>query len=138
MFLDASVIVAIIAQEAGYEVFQSRLTNIDGPIHVSAIVRFEAVQAIARIASTPLKPSAQQLADAGKALDRMLAGLDAVNVDLTEDIGRLALSASATYGKAVGHPADLNLGDCFAYACAKARNVPLLYKGNDFSQTDLA
>jgi ribonuclease VapC len=50
----------------------------------------------------------------------------------------LALSGSATYGKAVGHPADLNLGDCFAYACAKALNVPLLYKGNDFSQTDLA
>jgi uncharacterized protein with PIN domain len=55
MFLDASVIVAIIAQEAGYEVFQSRLTDSDGLIHISAIVRFEAVQAIARIASTPGK-----------------------------------------------------------------------------------
>lgn len=42
-----------------------------------------------------------------------------------------------TYGKVVGHPAKLNLGDCFAYACAKAIEVPLLYKGDDFVRTDL-
>ncbi len=36
------------------------------------------------------------------------------------------------------HPAALNMGDCFAYACAKALAVPLLYKGDDFAQTDLA
>ncbi len=40
--------------------------------------------------------------------------------------------------EAVGHKADLNFGDCFAYACAKAHRLSLLYKGNDFSQTDLA
>lgn len=138
MFLDASVIVAIIAEEAGYEAFKLRLVDSDGPTYVSAIVRFEAVQAIARNASAPLKPTAEQLTSAGKTVDRLLAGLDAHNVDLTEDIGRMAVMASATYGKAVGHPADLNMGDCFAYACAKALNIPLLYKGNDFAQTDLA
>jgi ribonuclease VapC len=137
MFLDASAIVAIIAEEAGYEAFKSRLFHGDGPLHVSAIVRFEAVQAIAHNASAPLKPTAEQLTKAGKTVDRLLAALDARHVDLTEEIGRLAVTASATYGKAVGHPADLNLGDCFAYACAKALNVPLLYKGNDFAQTDL-
>jgi ribonuclease VapC len=137
MFLDASTIVAIIVQEAGYEVFQSRLAGHDGPIHVSAIVRFEAVQAIARIASTPLRPTAEQLTDAGQVVDQMLGGIDVSYVDLTEHVGKLAIVASATYGKAVGHPADLNMGDCFAYACAKSLNVPLLYKGNDFAQTDL-
>ena len=138
MFLDASAIVAIIVQEAGYEEFQSRLAGHDGPIHVSAIVRFEAVQAIARIASTPLRPTAAQLADAGQVVDRMLEGLDVSYVDLTVQVGKLAVVASATYGKAVGHAADLNMGGCFAYACAKALNVPLLYKGDDFARTDLA
>lgn len=46
--------------------------------------------------------------------------------------------ASGTYGKLIGHEADLNFGDCFAYACAKALGMPLLYKGNDFARTDLA
>ena len=49
-----------------------------------------------------------------------------------------ALAAYARYGKGSGHPARLNLGDCFAYAMAKQHGVPLLYKGDDFSQTDLA
>ena len=44
----------------------------------------------------------------------------------------------ARFGKGSGHPAQLNLGDCFAYAMAKQHGVPLLYKGDDFSQTDLA
>ncbi|MGO4840132.1 PIN domain-containing protein, partial [Rhizobiaceae sp. 2RAB30] len=59
-------------------------------------------------------------------------------VAISGEIGRRALDASATYGKAVGHVADLNFGDCFAYACAKSLDVALLYKGNDFARTDLA
>jgi ribonuclease VapC len=42
-----------------------------------------------------------------------------------------------TYGKG-RHPASLNLGDCFAYALAKARFLPLLFKGNDFLRTDIS
>ena len=45
--------------------------------------------------------------------------------------------AYTRWGKGV-HPAGLNLGDCFAYACAKTNGAALLYKGDDFSQTDLA
>jgi uncharacterized protein with PIN domain len=41
------------------------------------------------------------------------------------------------YGRGTGHPARLNFGDCFAYALAKERNEPLLFKGDDFSQTDI-
>jgi ribonuclease VapC len=48
----------------------------------------------------------------------------------------LALDAFRRYGKG-RHPAALNFGDCFAYACAKHHKVPLLHKGNDFSQTDI-
>jgi ribonuclease VapC len=53
------------------------------------------------------------------------------------DVGRRALAAAARFGRVVGHPANLNLGDCFVYACAKAYRVPLLFKGEDFSQTDI-
>ncbi|MEG3123567.1 type II toxin-antitoxin system VapC family toxin [Sphingomonas sp. GB1N7] len=41
------------------------------------------------------------------------------------------------YGRGSGHKSDLNFGDCFAYALAKATGEPLLFKGNDFSQTDI-
>ena len=43
-----------------------------------------------------------------------------------------------TGASSVGHPARLNMGDCFAYACAKRLDAPLLYKGDDFARTDLA
>lgn len=50
----------------------------------------------------------------------------------------LAYAAFAKFGKGSGHPAKLNLGDLFSYALAKSRDVPLLYKGNDFAATDIA
>jgi ribonuclease VapC len=49
-----------------------------------------------------------------------------------------ALDAYRNYGKRSAHPARLNMGDCFAYACAKIQNAKLLYKGDDFVHTDLA
>jgi ribonuclease VapC len=42
------------------------------------------------------------------------------------------------YGKGRGHPAQLNLADCLSYACAKSHAMPLLHKGNNVSETDLA
>ena len=49
----------------------------------------------------------------------------------------MALDAFQRFGKG-HHPASLNMGDCFAYACAKTNSARLLYKGNDFANTDLA
>jgi ribonuclease VapC len=48
-----------------------------------------------------------------------------------------AYAAFVAYGKGSGHPASLNFGDLFSYALAKVRAVPLLFKGNDFAQTDI-
>jgi ribonuclease VapC len=48
-----------------------------------------------------------------------------------------AHAAFVTYGKGSGHPAGLNFGDLFSYALAKVHGLPLLFKGNDFSQTDI-
>jgi len=49
-----------------------------------------------------------------------------------------AYAAFVAYGKGSGHAAGLNFGDLFSYALAKAQGLPLLFKGNDFSETDIA
>ena len=48
-----------------------------------------------------------------------------------------AFGAFVAFGKGSGHPAALNFGDLFAYALAKVRNLPLLFKGADFAETDI-
>jgi ribonuclease VapC len=53
------------------------------------------------------------------------------------DEASAAYAAFVTYGKGSGHPASLNYGDLFSYALAKVRGLPLLFKGNDFGQTDI-
>jgi len=60
--------------------------------------------------------------------------LDVVALD--ERGARLAVDAYRKWGRR-NHPASLNFGDCFAYALAKERACPLLFIGNDFSQTDI-
>jgi ribonuclease VapC len=48
-----------------------------------------------------------------------------------------AYAAFIAFGKGSGHPAALNFSDVFSYALAKARNLPLLFKGSDFAETDI-
>jgi len=62
------------------------------------------------------------------------ARIELVPFDATQ--ARLAREAFRRFGKG-RHPAGLNLGDCFSYALARAMNEPLLFKGNDFSRTDV-
>ncbi len=75
------------------------------------------------------------------ALPEMLARLLALRpleiAAVTPDQALLAAEAHRRFGKG-NHPARLNFGDCFAYALAKATGEPLLYKGSDFAQTDIA
>lgn len=138
MFVDASVIVAILGRELGYKEIEKRLATGEGPFFVSPLVKFEASVALARQKAVNVRPSPELLRRAQAAVDAFVEDLDAEEVAITSEVGRRALDAGATYGKAVGHVADLNFGDCFAYACAKALGVALLYKGDDFAHTDLA
>lgn len=62
------------------------------------------------------------------------AGIELVAFDV--DQARIAREALRRFGKGQ-HPAGLNLGDCFSYALARAKDEPLLFKGNDFTQTDV-
>ncbi|MDL5157014.1 type II toxin-antitoxin system VapC family toxin [Actinomycetospora termitidis] len=70
-------------------------------------------------------------------LDRYLRGMRVQIEPLTVDQARLARQAHREFGRGSGHPAKLNLGDCFAYALAKDADEPLLYKGDDFVHTDV-
>ena len=139
MFIDASAIVAILGREPGWEGLVHKLGTDDAALYISPVVRFEAVQALARKQTSPsVKPSAETLEGSRQILDAFIARLRIDEIPVSPQIGSLALDASMTYGKAIGHAADLNFGDCFAYACAKALDTPLVYKGNDFALTDLA
>jgi ribonuclease VapC len=79
-----------------------------------------------------------QLPTEGKAreLDPLLAALEVKIAPTTSQQALLAREAYRRFGKG-NHPAKLNLGDCFAYALAKARGEPLLFKGGDFDRTDV-
>jgi ribonuclease VapC len=61
--------------------------------------------------------------------------IEIVPVDVAQ--AAMAHEAFIAYGRGNRHPANLNFGDLFSYALAKTRNLPLLYKGADFSETDL-
>jgi len=141
MFVDASAIVAILNEEADATAFSTQLASHNGPFFVSGLVRFEASTALARakvrVGSSTRKPTAETLKQAESVVDDFAEAIGAEDIEISREIGRLALEASRRFGKAVGHPADLNFGDCFAYACAKAKGTRLLFKGDDFGLTDI-
>lgn len=74
--------------------------------------------------------------DAVKDLDTFIERAAIVTAEVSRAQIGLARAAYRSFGKG-NHPAALNFGDCFAYALAKDLDAPLLFKGNDFSQTDL-
>ena len=75
---------------------------------------------------------------ASRRLDEVLREAAFVIEPVTEAQARIARDAYRDFGKGSGHPAQLNFGDCFAYALAKSTGEPLLFKGADFTHTDIA
>ena len=74
---------------------------------------------------------------ASRRLDDLLKVADITIEPVTEGQARLGREAYRDFGKGSAHPAQLNFGDCFAYSLAKATGEPLLFKGDDFAQTDV-
>ncbi len=72
-----------------------------------------------------------------RALEAFLTGAGISTVPVDVAMAREAVEARYRYGKGTGHPAGLNFGDCFSYALARTRNLPLLFKGDDFVHTDV-
>lgn len=129
MFIDASAFVAILLREADGRSFADRIEAAPRRF-TSAIAVFEAALAIARVHEMSVERARRHLTTF---LHR--AGIETVTIGDAER--EAALDAFDRYGKG-RHPARLNMGDCFAYACAKTHGLALLFKGDDFSQTDVA
>lgn len=75
--------------------------------------------------------------DGMRRLGALAMDLDFDIVAFDRDLAEAAILAHGRYGRGSGHPAHLNMGDCFSYALAKTRNLPLLFKGDDFVHTDI-
>jgi ribonuclease VapC len=70
-------------------------------------------------------------------LQQLYSDLDVAIVPFDSDQCMAAVEAHMRFGRGSGHPAKLNFGDCFSYALARTRNLPLLFKGDDFIHTDI-
>ena len=128
VFVDASALIALVAREADAIELAERL-EAASPRLCSAISVWEAVAGLCR-SYRFLVPEAQASVKA------LMAALDIQISDIGERECDLAIGAYERFGKG-RHPAALNLGDCFAYACAVANAASLLFKGADFSRTDV-
>ena len=128
MFLDASAIVCIMTGEPESAALESKL-ELSGSRLTSAVAAYEASQAVARKRNCGAKV-------AGDLVEEFLESLSVEIVPIGQEEFTIALSAHARFGKG-RHPARLNMGDCFAYACAHINNAPLLFKGEDFTLTDI-
>lgn len=126
MVIDSSALIAILCGEEEAEVFAELISN----------DRYRLVSALSFVEASIVIDS--RLGAEGTAqLDLLIQEAAIAIVSLTSEQSYLARQAYFQYGKG-RHPAKLNLGDCCAYALAKATQQPLLFKGNDFSQTDIA
>ena len=131
-FVDASVFVAILGDEHDGREWLERLDSSSrtGQLITSPLAIWETVRALARLRRASIKAIEEEIHEL-RTVFRIAI------VTIGEHEGRSAIMAHVAFGKG-RHPARLNMGDCFAYACAKANDARLLYKGDDFVQTDLA
>ena len=130
MFIDSSAFCAFILGEADGGLFAERLERAPRPLCTSPVVVLETVAVL----STRLGIGVEQAHDLVR---ETLATAEIEIVPLSDEVGRIAISALARFGKGRGGRAQLNLADCLSYACAKAYGLPLLYKGEDFTHTDI-
>ena len=130
MFVDASAIVAILTREPEADVLADLLESARSPI-TSPIAIFEAVLGICRKRHASVEEAEEDVREF-----LAVGGVRAVSI--TEKEAETALAAFSRYGKGRGHPAQLNLGDCFAYAMAKNHRTALLFMGEDFGKTDIS
>ena len=127
--VDSSAVVAIYAGEPDAAALSRAIVNDAQPV-ISAATLVETI-IVLRTLTTPRDRFPDEW------LDQFLSEGKFRIEPVTEEIAAIARTAHLRYGKGMGHPAQLNFGDCFSYALAKALGAPLLYKGGDFARTDI-
>ncbi len=123
---DTSALVAIVLGEPDAERYVTALLDSEGAPQLSA----------ANAVETAMVVEARQGAEAARDLQLLIEQVRIRILPVDEDQVRLAVEAWRRFGRG-RHPAALNFGDCFAYALARSLGEPLLFKGDDFAQTDI-
>ncbi|UTO28682.1 type II toxin-antitoxin system VapC family toxin [Bartonella harrusi] len=137
MFLDASAILAILLGEEEAPIFIEKMEKTQKN-HTSAMAVWEAVAGLCFEKTQEGKPVARSTVLEAKALvDDFLEFYNIQFVTIEDREYQTAVHAYMNFGKGTGSKARLNMGDCFAYACSKNYELPLLFKGNDFIHTDI-
>ncbi len=129
IFVDTSAIIAILAAEPDAAAFATKLQAERERICGAHVI----VEASMRLAT--ISGVAPTTADGQ--VTRALRESNIAVVPITEEIAHIAVAAFESYGKGRAK-AGLNFGDCLSYACAKAHGARLLFKGEDFTHTDIA
>jgi ribonuclease VapC len=127
--IDASAMLAILLNEPDGQDMALRIESANAPF-TSPLAIYETVARLMNVYE-------MGAADAEAEVRALLAKCSAHVVAIDDSMTPLALDALDRYGRG-RHPAGLNFGDCFAYACARRYTAPLIYKGDDFAKTDLA
>ena len=126
MIVDSSALIAILRAEPEAPACAAALAR-QRPSRISAVNYVEAAVVV----------DSQEDPVARRKFDQLLQRAEIIIEPVTVEQAEIARAAYRDFGKGSGHPARLNLGDCFAYALAKASGEPLLYKGSDFAHTDV-
>jgi ribonuclease VapC len=124
--VDASALVAIARQEPEQAQFEGKILSASH-VHISVVSVFEASMVIySRGGEGPLAE-----------LDAIIDSFGLIIEPVRPEHLHYAREGFSRFGKGQGSPARLNMGDCFSYALARAKGLPLLFKGTDFSLTDV-
>jgi ribonuclease VapC len=126
MIIDTSAVIAILRAEPDAATFASAIEQ--ATVRRLSAANFVEAAAVIDGSRDPV---------ASRKLDDLLAEAEISIVPVTATQARLARDAYRDFGRGSGHPASLNFGDCFAYALAKESGEPLLFKGDDFTHTDI-
>lgn len=125
MVIDTSAIFAILLGEPEEAAFSRAI--ITSPVRLMSA---------ANVVESEIVAHARARDHGSRDLDLFLLRLDVEIAPVTPTQALIARRAFRRFGKGI-HPASLNYGDCFAYALARETGEPLLYKGSDFSKTDI-
>ncbi len=125
--LDTSALVAILSDEPERRAFNLAIEK--------AAARFISAASLLELKMVLFARFGPQ---ASNAVDAFIARADIRVEPVTAQSAEIAFDAFRRFGRGTGHPARLNYGDCFAYALAREKGAPLLFKGRDFGQTDIA
>jgi ribonuclease VapC len=126
MIVDTSAIVAILRDEREASSFAGAIA--DARVRRVSAVSYVEAAAVIEGSRDPI---------ASRRFDDFFREASFIVETVTFEQAQLAREAYKDFGKCSGHAAQLNFGDCFAYALAKAMSEPLLFKGQDFKLTDL-